>query len=58
MRKSMLALMAAMLLISAHAFAQDTYVFPGDGFRYTQMEDETVLTRSNLAQHQELITSL
>ncbi len=51
---------AASLLIFAAAAsaAEKTYVFPRDGFRYTQAEDETVLTRTNLQQYTELLTQL
>ena len=35
-----------------------TYVFPYEGFRYTQQENETVLTQTNLHEHEELLESL
>ena len=38
--------------------AQSTYVFPYEGLRYTQQENETVLTQTNLAEHEALIASL
>ena len=42
-------LCAALLAMGAGALAQTaTYVFPYEGFRYTQREDETVLTQTNL----------
>ena len=43
----------------AGALAQTaTYVFPYEGFRYTQREDETVLTQTNLGEHEALLKSL
>ena len=61
MRHHLTALLIAALLL---AFAQGalaqsaTYVFPYEGFRYTQREGETVLTQTNLHEHEELIASL
>ena len=54
------ALLAAVLLMcSQAAMAQEaTYVFPYEGFRYTQKENETVLTQTNLGEHSELIAQL
>ena len=54
------ALLAAVLLMcSQTAMAQEaTYVFPYEGFRYTQKENETVLTQTNLGEHSELIAQL
>lgn len=50
---------AALLLGVQNAAAQEaTYVFSYEGFRYTQREDETVLTQTNLDEHEELIRSL
>lgn len=58
-RAMALVLCAAMLLGAAAALAQEaTYVFPYEGFRYTQKENETVLTQTNLGEHEELIASL
>ena len=53
-------LLAALLLaLCPCALAQGaTYVFSYEGFRYTQGDAETVLTQTNLAQHEELIESL
>ena len=43
----------------ACAQAQEaTYVFPYEGFRYTQKEDEAVLTQTNLDEHEQLISAL
>ena len=54
-----LVLAAALLFGAQTALAQQsTYVFPYEGFRYTQQEDETVLTQTNLDEHAELIASL
>ena len=60
MKKRVLAmLLGAMTLFGASALAQGaTYVFPYEGFRYTQKEAETVLTQTNLHEHEELIASL
>lgn len=52
-----LLLTAAMLPVGALA-QQTTYVFPYEGFRYTQNEGETVLTQTNLGEHAELFASL
>jgi len=53
----LLALIAC--LGSACALAQEaTYVFPYEGFRYTQKENEAVLTQTNLDEHEALIASL
>ena len=49
-----LMLCAAMLPVGALA-QQTTYVFPYEGFRYTQNEGETVLTQTNLGEHAALI---
>ncbi|MGN0777020.1 MAG: Ig-like domain-containing protein [Candidatus Ventricola sp.] len=58
-RAMALLLCAAMLLSAAAALAQETtYVFPYEGFRYTQREGETVLTQTNLSEHEALIASL
>ena len=53
-------LCAAVLLAAASpALAQGaTYVFPYEGFRYTQADGETVLTQTNLEQSEALIASL
>ena len=49
----------AMLAAAPCALAQGaTYVFPYEGFRYTQREDETVLTQTNLQEHAALLESL
>lgn len=46
---------AALLLGSQSAWAQEaTYVFSYEGFRYTQRENETVLTQTNLDEHEDL----
>ena len=46
-------------LSGACALAQEaTYVFPYEGFRYTQKANETVLTQTNLDEHEALIGSL
>lgn len=48
-----------LLMAGAQASAQDTtYVFPYEGLRYTQREDETVLTQTNLDGHEALIEQL
>lgn len=52
-------LLAALLMTAACAqAAQSTYVFPYEGLRYTQQEGETVLTQTNLHEHEALIASL
>ena len=54
-----LLLIFAICLGGACALAQEaTYVFPYEGFRYTQKENETVLTQTNLDEHEALISSL
>ena len=60
MRKwAMALLLGVMALLSAGASAQEaTYVFPYEGFRYTQKETETVLTQTNLDEHGDLIAAL
>lgn len=35
-----------------------TYVFPYEGFRYAQQADETVLTQTNLGEHEAILESL
>ena len=35
-----------------------TYVFPYEGFRYVQQDGETVLTQTNLQEHEDLLESL
>lgn len=58
-RAAALLLAAAAMLAAPAALAQEaTYVFPYEGFRYTQKENETVLTQTNLDEHAELIASL
>lgn len=53
------ALLCAALAMPAGALAQQTtYVFPYEGFRYTQQGDETVLTQTNLDDHADLLASL
>ena len=49
---------AALLGVSAAQAQEATYVFPYEGFRYTQKDGETVLTQTNLDEHAELIASL
>ena len=53
-------LLAALLLagVSAALAQGATYVFPYEGFRYTQKEGETVLTQTNLDEHAALLESL
>ena len=52
-------LLAALLLTAFPALAQQsTYVFPYEGFRYTQKEGETVLTQTNLDEHEAFIAAL
>ncbi|MBP3655810.1 MAG: hypothetical protein J6K32_03855 [Clostridia bacterium] len=52
-------LIAALLIGAMPALAQEaTYVFPYEGFRYTQKAGETVLTQTNLDEHEALIESL
>ena len=52
-------LCAGLLALGAGALAQTaTYVFPYEGFRYTQREDETVLTQTNLGEHEALLKAL
>ena len=55
----------ALLLVLAACFGcacaqaqESTYVFPYEGFRYTQKENESVLTQTNLDEHEALIHSL
>ena len=58
-RRAMALLLGVMMLLGAGALAQETtYVFPYEGFRYTQRSGETVLTQTNLHEHEELIASL
>ncbi|MGN0772357.1 MAG: Ig-like domain-containing protein [Candidatus Ventricola sp.] len=60
-KRAMALLLSAALLVvgAASALAQEaTYVFPYEGFRYTQREGETVLTQTNLHEYEELIASL
>ena len=58
-KRAMALLLGAMMLFAAAAAAQEaTYVFPYEGFRYTQKETETVLTQTNLHEHEALIASL
>lgn len=58
-KRAMALLLCAALLLGTAALAQEaTYVFPYEGFRYTQKEGETVLTQTNLHEHEELIASL
>lgn len=57
-KRAMALLLGAMMLFSAAAAQEATYVFPYEGFRYTQRETETVLTQTNLDEHEELIASL
>lgn len=54
-----LSLVLALALGASCALAaQSTYVFPYEGLRYTQQEGETVLTQTNLDEHEALIASL
>lgn len=58
-KRAMALLLCTAMLFGASALAQETtYVFPYEGFRYTQRADETVLTQTNLHEHEELIASL
>ena len=58
-RQACMLLCAGLLALGAGALAQTaTYVFPYEGFRYTQREDETVLTQTNLGEHEALLKSL
>ena len=58
-KKACALLCAALLALGGNALAQTaTYVFPYEGFRYTQREDETVLTQTNLSEHEDLLKSL
>lgn len=51
--------LACALLGGSAALAQGaTYVFPYEGFRYTQQDNETVFTQTNLGEHEALIESL
>lgn len=59
MKHPALALILCAAMLPAGALAQQTtYVFPYEGFRYTQNEGETVLTQTNLSEHAGLIASL
>ena len=61
MKHRFAALMLALALAASAqaALAQGaTYVFPYEGFRYTQKENETVLTQTNLDEHSALIAQL
>lgn len=60
MKHYLAAVLACMLLLGAQAaLAQNaTYVFPYEGFRYTQKDSETVLTQTNLHEHEALIAQL
>lgn len=55
---SALLLMLCLLPAQGTLAEQTTYVFPYEGFRYTQKENETVLTQTNLDEHAELIAAL
>lgn len=55
---SALVLALALLLAQSAMAEQTTYVFPYEGFRYTQKDHETVLTQTNLDEHAELIAAL
>ena len=58
-RRAMALLLGVLTLLGAGASAQEaTYVFPYEGFRYTQKENETVLTQTNLDEHSALIAQL
>lgn len=58
-RQACMLLCAGLLALGADALAQTaTYVFPYEGFRYTQREDETVLTQTNLGEHEALLKAL
>ena len=58
MKKRILCLCALLMLTVSCALAQNTYVFPYEGIRYTQQDGETVLTQTNLGEHAALIESL
>ena len=60
MKRTIAALLCALMLLAASAaLAQGaTYVFPYEGFRYTQDDGETVLTQTNLELNASLIASL
>ena len=58
MIKRLFCLCALLALASSCALAQNTYVFPYEGIRYTQQDGETVLTQTNLSEHAALIASL
>ena len=61
MKHSMGALLLSLVLVltGCQALAEGaTYVFPYEGFRYTQRENETVLTQTNLDEHLDLIEQL
>lgn len=52
-------LTAAACLTCAVAWGEGTtYVFPYEGFRYVQQDGETVLTQTNLREHEDLLESL
>ena len=58
-RRAAACLAAVLLMMSSAAFAaQSTYVFPYEGLRYNQQAGETVLTQTNLHEHEALIASL
>ena len=58
-KRAMALLLGAMMLFGMCASAQEaTYVFPYEGFRYTQKAEETVLTQTNLHEHEALISAL
>ena len=58
MKKRIFCLCALLMLTASCALAQNTYVFPYEGMRYTQQDGETVLTQTNLGEHEKLIASL
>ena len=60
MKRYLAMLLAGLMLLAAQAAcAQNaTYVFPYEGFRYTQKDNETVLTQTNLHEHEALIAQL
>ena len=47
-----------MMITGVASAAQSTYVFPYEGLRYNQQAGETVLTQTNLREHEALIASL
>ena len=57
--KHLVCVLTCLLLLCLPVFClAATYVFPQDGFRYTQTDGETVLTQTNLEANEAFVRSL